>query len=231
MADWGGWPSGKLRRCATLLAKRAAPPVAVALLRGRTRRPDVLLPLAALTGWLVAEILAEDDAANAQAAQAPTQDAGTRYAMIGTHLLSWWLPIMAAGRFRGSRRGVAAGLTFVLGGGALRVLAIRMLGRRFTGHVQVLPEQAICDRGPYALVRHPSYVGLLGINVGPAVCCGATPAALGMLLATAAAIGRRVLIEERALGELGTAYHAYAARTPRFVPLGRVVGRWLGALR
>lgn len=231
MAERSGWASGKLRRCASLVAKRAAPPVAVALLRGRTRRPDVLLPLAALTGWLVAEVLAEDDAANARAAQARTQDAGTRYAMVGTHLLSWWLPILAASRSHGSRRSVAAGLALVLGGGALRVLSIRTLGRRFTGHVQVLPEQEICDRGPYALVRHPSYVGLLGINVGPAVCCGATTVALGMALATAAATRHRVLIEERALAELGAAYHAYAARTPRFVPIGRLVGRWLVVLR
>ncbi len=212
------WALAKARRGARLLAGRAALPLAAALLRRHTRRPDVLLPLLALSSWLVAEVLAEDDEANAAAARR-SQDGGTRYALVGTHLLSWWLPALLGQRRRGGPVARTLGVALVLAGGALRVLAIRTLGQRFTGHVRVTPSQQVCQRGPYALVRHPSYVGLLGLNAGPALSCGAPGAALGVAAATMVAAGNRVRVEERVLAQaLGTPYLEYAARTPRFLP-------------
>jgi protein-S-isoprenylcysteine O-methyltransferase Ste14 len=195
------------------------PPLAAALMRPGTRRPDVLLPLLALSAWTAAEALAEDDAANLAAARGQHQDRGTRYAMVGAHLLAWWLPLLNAPRRHRWPSGPATGVALILAGGGLRVLAIRTLGSRFTGHVRTVPQQPVCDHGPYALVRHPSYLGLLGLNAGPALSRGAWPAALGAAAATMAANACRVRVEEQALlTQLGQPYADYAARTPRFVP-------------
>ncbi|QKG18663.1 methyltransferase family protein [Actinomadura verrucosospora] len=211
----------KAERLLGLLARRAAPPAALALARPAYRRPEVLLPLAVLSAWTVAEVLAEDDEANATAAGG-ADDAGTRYALVGAHMLAWWVPFLVAPR--GNRPGrqarLVAGAAMVAAGGGLRVAAIRTLGGRFTGHVRVLPEQQVCASGPYAWVRHPSYVGLLGINAGPAVSAGSPAAAAAMLVATALGNVLRVRVEERLLHErLGAPYARYAAATPRFVPL------------
>lgn len=214
----------KAGRIVGLLARRAVPPLTLALLRPGTRRPDVLLPLLALSAWTAAEALAEDDASNAAAARDPQQDQGTRYAMVGVHMLAWWLPVLAARPRRSRPARTAAAVVLILAGGALRVAAVATLGSRFTGHVRTVPEQRLCERGPYALVRHPSYVGLIGLNVGPAVSCGAWLTAACTAAATMVANAGRVRVEERALWDrLGQSYQDYAARTPRYVP--RMYGR------
>jgi protein-S-isoprenylcysteine O-methyltransferase Ste14 len=210
----------KTARIAGLLARRAVPPVAVALLRPRTRQADVLLPLLALSAWTAAEALAEDDAANFEAARSPQrQDRGTRYAMVGAHLLAWWFPVLFAPPGRTQHARTTAGVTLILAGGALRVAAVLTLGSRFTGHVRTVAGQRLCERGPYSRVRHPSYVGLIGLNVGAALSCGAWPAAAGAAAATMAANASRVRVEEQALEELlGKPYQDYRTRTPRYVP-------------
>lgn len=210
----------KTARIVGLLTRRAIPPVAVALLRPRTRQRDVLLPLLALSAWTAAEALAEDDAANIEAARGPQrQDRGTRYAMLGAHLLAWWFPVLLVGRGQSQPARLAGGLALILAGGALRVGAVLTLGSRFTGHVRTVPDQRLCERGPYALIRHPSYVGLIGLNVGPALSCGAWPAAAVAAATTMAGNACRVRVEEQALEELlGKPYQDYRTRTPRYVP-------------
>ncbi|GEM_PF-2083009 len=208
----------KARRLVRVLTRRAVPPILVALASPRLRRADVLLPLAALTAWTAAELLVEDDAANAAAA-ANSEDAGSRYAVLGTHLTAWWVPVVLGWRSRGPTPSVALGVGSILAGGGLRVLAVHTLGARFTGHVRVMAEQPVCTSGPYAYVRHPAYSGLFGLNVGPAISCGSPFGSLVMAAATAASTFVRVRIEERALSSrLGAAYDVYARRTPRFVP-------------
>ncbi|WP_194838859.1 isoprenylcysteine carboxylmethyltransferase family protein [Nocardia sp. XZ_19_369] len=224
--QWGlDWPKAKAKaaRAAALLTWRALPPLVVALARPVSRRPGVIVPLAMLSAWTVAEVAAEDDAANAAAVRS-SEDCGTRYGMVGTHLLAWWTPVLLASR-PNRRAHVLAGAALVAVGGGLRVVAIRTLGARFTGHVHILPDQQVCTRGPYSQVRHPSYVALFGINAGPALSAGSISAAVAMGAATAISNMLRVQVEERSLHErLGLQYLRYVAATPRFVPrLGGVV--------
>jgi protein-S-isoprenylcysteine O-methyltransferase Ste14 len=225
-ASTAGPRSVKAARIVGLLTRRAVPPLAAALLRPGTRRPDVLLPLLALSVWTAAEALAEDDAANLDAARSSQQqDRGTRYAMLGAHLLAWWLPLLTARHRRSQPARTAAGVGLILAGGALRVTAVLTLGSRFTGHVRTVPQQRVCERGPYAVVRHPSYLGLIGLNVGPALSCGAWPAVAVAAAATLAANACRVQVEESALLEkLGKPYQDYKTRTPRYVPRVHATG-------
>ena len=114
----------------------------------------------------------------------------------------------------------AVGLGVTLGGTALRLYAVRTLGDSFNSTVNVRADQAVVEAGPYRWVRHPSYTGavLMFLGVGLALTNWASVACA--LLGALGGYGYRVRVEERALrAELGSAYEAYAERTPyRIVP-------------
>jgi protein-S-isoprenylcysteine O-methyltransferase Ste14 len=210
----------KVHRIGALLGTRSLPAFAAVALVPRLRRAEVVVPLAGLTAWTVGEALVEDEAAN-RAAVGSADDAGTKRLMVGAHLLAWWAPLLETAvrsRRRRSRRTFLPGLVLLASGGVLRLVAVRTLGRAFTGHVAVADDHALCDRGVYRWVRHPAYTGLLLLNVGPSIAAG-SPASAGVVAATTlAATGRRVRAEERALGRaLGERYTRYAQRTPRYL--------------
>ena len=53
------------------------------------------------------------------------------------------------------------GMLLIYAGIALRISAIKVLGRYFTTSVAVVADQQVVEDGPYRLIRHPSYTGLL----------------------------------------------------------------------
>lgn len=111
------------------------------------------------------------------------------------------------------------GLGLALGGTALRAWAVTTLGRWFSLTIQVVPGQEVVDRGPYRLLRHPSYAGgeLALLGVGLAAGNWLSPPLL--LIPWLVAHAYRIRVEERALlTTLGEPYRAYMARTWRLVP-------------
>jgi methyltransferase len=79
----------------------------------------------------------------------------------------------------GAARGVGPSFATVVGlvvfaaSKALKYWAIASLGRRWTFRVLVLPGVALVDRGPYAFLRHPNYIAVLGELVGMTLLAGA----------------------------------------------------------
>ena len=72
--------------------------------------------------------------------------------------------------------------------------------------------------GPYAIVRHPVYAGLLLGTTGIAVL-RARPEPLFAVAALAGLLHLKAGYEEGLLrARFGAAYDAYAARVPRLVP-------------
>jgi protein-S-isoprenylcysteine O-methyltransferase Ste14 len=53
------------------------------------------------------------------------------------------------------------GIILAIIGGSLRLSAFRALGRHFTFELAIFADHILVTSGPYALVRHPSYTGLL----------------------------------------------------------------------
>ena len=53
------------------------------------------------------------------------------------------------------------GTLLIYVGIALRISAIKVLGRYFTTSVAVVADQQVVEAGPYRLIRHPSYTGFL----------------------------------------------------------------------
>jgi protein-S-isoprenylcysteine O-methyltransferase Ste14 len=111
------------------------------------------------------------------------------------------------------------GLTLFLVGGALTVWAYRTLGRFFSVSVLAQNDHKVVDTGPYRLLRHPGYAGILLSLLGIGVALQSWVSVLVLLLAATAALAYRVQIEEKFLiAELGDEYVQYMARTKRLVP-------------
>ena len=93
------------------------------------------------------------------------------------------------------------------------------LGRLWSVSTTAKDDQRLIDTGPYGLVRHPIYSGLLIAAVARAVQQG-TPMALAGLFVLAGGFWVKTQVEEGFLSnELGAeTYGAYAARVRRLIP-------------
>ena len=105
-------------------------------------------------------------------------------------------------------------------GAALRWWAIIHLGRFFTVDVAVANDHRVIDTGPYRMVRHPSYTGLLMMYVGWTLSLNNVFALPVVLIPVTVSLLYRMRVEETALlGALSEDYAAYCRRTKRLVPM------------
>ncbi len=112
-----------------------------------------------------------------------------------------------------------AGAALFVAGLILRWWAIITLGRFFTVDVTIESDHQLIDRGPFRMVRHPSYTGVLLAFVGLALTMANWAALLVMLVPIGVTFIHRMNVEENALsGALGGQYTDYIRRTKRLVP-------------
>ena len=111
------------------------------------------------------------------------------------------------------------GVALALAGVALRVQAIRTLGKLFTFQVGIRPDHRIVREGPYRWIRHPAYAGsvmtLIGVSLSNAF-------SLGIIISVAMILivyGLRIPNEEAALVQyFGQPYRLYMEQTKRLIP-------------
>jgi protein-S-isoprenylcysteine O-methyltransferase Ste14 len=114
---------------------------------------------------------------------------------------------------------VAAGLAVFALGLVLRAWAFHELGRFFKFTVVVQPDHEVVDTGPYRVIRHPSYTGLLTAELGLGIALGTWLSIPACVLPPLIAFCVRLLTEEQVLArELGAPYRSYMARTKRLIP-------------
>jgi len=93
------------------------------------------------------------------------------------------------------------------------------LGRLWSSSVSRKAEHHIVDTGPYRLVRHPIYTGIILASVATAIQRGTVQAWLGAGLMTLGWYVKARLEERFLRDELGAdAYGTYARRVPMLVP-------------
>lgn len=118
-------------------------------------------------------------------------------------------------------RGIVLVIGVVLGlaGVALRGFAMSTLGRYYSLTPQVETDQAIVTRGPYRLIRHPGYAGILLSILGLQLIAGTWVALLATLCVIVPLPVRIRLEEQMLLEQRGARYTDYERRTPyRLIP-------------
>jgi protein-S-isoprenylcysteine O-methyltransferase Ste14 len=105
-------------------------------------------------------------------------------------------------------------LLLMIGGTAFALSAVFVLGRS----IRLMPEaRKLITRGPYALVRHPLYVGEMIATAGVAIQF-LMPWALMLLGLSCILQFERARSEERLLLQAFPRYRDYMANTARFLP-------------
>lgn len=98
------------------------------------------------------------------------------------------------------RNMLAAGLVLLGLSKALKLWVISTLGSRWTFRVFVLPGVPPVTRGPYAFLRHPNYLAIIGEIIAMALTVGAPVTGVLSVIAYGALLRRKIAVEDRALG-------------------------------
>jgi protein-S-isoprenylcysteine O-methyltransferase Ste14 len=186
-------------------------------------------PGAAIAGawliWLVTWILAAGWSARVAAHHDLGAESPSRVltlAAIVMILTSYWP--LRFGVLWTTSTGLAWAMFALVAGGLLFTWAARLhLGPLWTSTSAPTEDHRIVDTGPYGIVRHPVYAGLLLAAIATAVERGRVEAVAGMAVLIAA-VSLRAKLEERLLRrDLGDeAYASYRQRVPMLIPFAKI---------
>ena len=128
-------------------------------------------------------------------------------------------PIVGASLFNYSPdvADVAAAVAVV--GVAITLWSRWILADNWSPDVAIKKNHKLVTNGPYALVRHPIYTGLLGLSVGTAMIQGTWVAFLGLACGLVSCWIKLNQEEQMMLGHFGQAYKNYQSHTKRLIPL------------
>ncbi len=141
-------------------------------------------------------------------------------------LIGWFLI------FRGYRlpypfnvRAIPAGHAMLLAAAILCIAGVgfccwarAVLGRNWSGTVTLKENHELIVRGPYRLVRHPIYTGLLAMLLATVIQQGHIAAMLGLVIAFAS-LWIKLIREEEVMGkQFPDQYAAYRRRVSRIIP-------------
>jgi len=114
-----------------------------------------------------------------------------------------------------------SGVTLLAAGLAFAVWARVHLGRNWSGSVTVKEGHELIRTGPYGIVRHPIYTGLIAAVAGTAIASGTVRAALGVVIIVVSLL-YKLRLEEAFMRETFPAdYPRYAAQVPRLIPFAK----------
>jgi len=129
--------------------------------------------------------------------------------LLSRRLPGWPLPPRVA----------PVGLVVEAVGLGVRAWSMRTLGSSYSRTLRTENQvQALIDRGPYRLVRHPGYLGSLLSWAGFALTSRRVPVVGVILGLLGVAYGRRIAAEEQLLGRDLAGYVAYSRKTKKLIP-------------
>jgi protein-S-isoprenylcysteine O-methyltransferase Ste14 len=112
----------------------------------------------------------------------------------------------------------AAGLALTIGGIFFAIWARFYLGGNWSAMVTIKQQHTLIRTGPYAIVRHPIYAGLLLAMFGTALEVSELRGFLAVVLAFAAWLAKSRLEESFLLAQFGEAYLHYRQEVKSLVP-------------
>jgi protein-S-isoprenylcysteine O-methyltransferase Ste14 len=145
-----------------------------------------------------------------------------RVVLFGSAIVLWSVPLPVAWLnvqlWAQDRLTFWAGFAITLAGLLFSVWARVQLGRNWSRSVTIKEDHELIVAGPYALVRHPIYTGLLTGFVGTTLAVGEVRAVLAFAL-FAIPIWIKLRLEEKWMrGQFGATYKAYSERVAALVP-------------
>ena len=103
-------------------------------------------------------------------------------------------------------------------GFAFAIWARRHLGRYWSATVTLKEGHRVIESGPYGLVSHPIYSGLLLSMAGTVMAIGTTLSVCGYAVLLAALVFKMSAEERLLSAHLGTAYQDYQKRVKALIP-------------
>lgn len=118
-----------------------------------------------------------------------------------------------------SRYVFGIGIGIMATGLGLRIWAIAVLGKYFRTTIELEKGQRVVQRGPYGLIRHPSYTGLILTCIGYGLALQNILSFVMAVTLPTLALLHRIAMEEDVLAVgMGEAYGAYQKRTKKLIP-------------
>jgi protein-S-isoprenylcysteine O-methyltransferase len=111
------------------------------------------------------------------------------------------------------------GVAVVVGGLTLRLWSQAVLGRYYTSTLQRAEDQLILAAGPYRVLRHPGYAGMLVAWAGAGLATANWVVVAVITILMVVAYSYRIAAEEAMLLDaFGTRYEEYMRQTWRLMP-------------
>ena len=128
-------------------------------------------------------------------------------------------PLRVLGRFAPvSHAFMITGLSLEWAGLLFAIWARRHLGSNWSGEISIKVAHQLIESGPYRVLRHPIYTGLLAMYLGTALVMGEWLALIGVAIAIVAYV-RKIRLEEKSLGTaFGSSYEQYRKQRWAVVP-------------
>lgn len=142
-------------------------------------------------------------------------------ALFGGFCILLWRPLPLALSLGAQAVALTLGAVLYFAGMAFVVWGRLTLGRLYfvstSFGAQLYPDHQLIMRGPFAIMRHPMYAGMIALSFGGLLIYRTWTWVF--LVAIAPALLRRARREEQALSaHFGEAWDAYAARVPAWIP-------------
>ncbi|HEX8278432.1 MAG TPA: isoprenylcysteine carboxylmethyltransferase family protein [Segetibacter sp.] len=111
------------------------------------------------------------------------------------------------------------GFIVLWSGVMLRNYSIKILGKHFTATIQLQNNHMLITKGPYSVIRHPSYLGAMIALAGSAIFLNSLTGTLTAITAMMVAYLVRINAEEKMMsGLFGNEYRRYQKKTSRLIP-------------
>jgi protein-S-isoprenylcysteine O-methyltransferase Ste14 len=113
---------------------------------------------------------------------------------------------------------IAAGFAIQMSSAFLAVRARKHLGLNWSAEIASKVDHQLVRSGPYRLIRHPIYTGMLGMFVGTAVVSGELHGLVAVALISVAYF-RKIRLEEQKLSNVfGMQYDEYKDKSWALIP-------------